>query len=155
MKTVASPSRSYQSGELAWGARASETITRFLRRTPLASRDANAELVLLNAAALVWEHRVGLPAWGQLPVAELFRRLEIQQAYFPDPALVLASYEVLHVFVSWLCQEKLVTRERADLLVEALEHAKVPLVEEARRVLRRRAREPKGSWHEVLKTMPG
>jgi hypothetical protein len=157
MKHTASPTRTYQPGELAWAARSSEIITRFLRKNSIAARDPNAELVLLSAAGLLWERRQGSPAWGQVPIAELFRRLAVQQEYFADPALVLAFYEVLHVFVSWLCTERLITEQRCDAMVEALESVKVPLVEDARRLLlaRRRAQEKQGVWSEVLKTMPG
>ncbi|MFT3926779.1 MAG: hypothetical protein QM778_29815 [Myxococcales bacterium] len=153
--TKFSSQRSYQPGELAWAERSSADIVRFLERHPVVAQDAHAELVLLESASALWELRPGAPSWAALPIHAIFRRLSIDQAYFPNPALVLAHYEVLHAFVAWLVKQHLIRLSEGDLLADQLMQAKTPLVDDARRLLRarREALERQGAWHEVLKTM--
>lgn len=147
--------RTYQPGELAWAERSSADISAFLKRHPLVARDPHAETVLLQSALVVWEQRQGQPSWASLPISEIFRRLRIDQEFYPDPALVLAYYEVLHAFVAWLVQDARIDDRTCNLLLDALVLEKKPMVDEARRVLRarREALDRKGAWHEVLKTM--
>lgn len=147
--------RPYQPGELAWAERSSGDIATFLKRHPLVARDPHAETVLLQCALLAWEMRWGAPSWASLPIHELFRRLRIDQAFYPDPALVLAHYEVLHSFIAWLVQEARIADDACNQMLDALTQEKTPLVDDARRLLRarREALERKGAWHVVLKTM--
>ena len=84
--------RTYHPGELTWAQRSSLDIASFLERHRLVAQDPHAETVLLACAGLVWERRVGPPLWASLSVSELFRRLRIDQKFYPDPALVLAYY---------------------------------------------------------------
>jgi hypothetical protein len=155
MTTAKSPQRTYQPGELTWAQRSSLDIASYLERHPLVAQDPHAEAVLLQCAALVWEKRVGSPVWASLSVSELFRRLKIDQAFYPDPTLVLAYYEVLHTFIAWLTEAHRISAHTCDTLLDDLAREKTPLVDDARKVLRarREARERKGAWHEVLKTM--
>ncbi len=155
MTSVNHDHRTYHPGELTWAQRSSLDIASFLERHRLVAQDPHAETVLLQCAGLVWEKRVGAPRWSSLSVRELFRRLKIDQAFYPDPALVLAYYEVLHAFIAWLTETQRISPHTCDKLLDELARERSPLVDDARRVLRtrREAEKRQGAWHEVLKTM--
>lgn len=138
-------------------AQAQADIAAFLRENVLVARTPFATSLLFDAAALAYEGQMAQPCWAGLSVELLFKRLRVEQAFFPAPEKVVAYYEVLHLFVPFLVEHGLVDDDAGDSFLDALAHAKVPLVDAARKVLRTRraALERHGAWHEVLRTMGG
>lgn len=145
-----------QSDEL-WTKRATYDISEFLRTSPLVAKNPHAQTTLHTAAMLVWEGHRSDPSWSALPISELFRRLRVEQEFLVDPEKVVATYEILHMFVPWLLETQRISARTSDQVVDALMDAKVPLVDDARKLLRARraALERHGVWHEILRTMGG
>jgi hypothetical protein len=149
------PLRAYQPGERTWNERASAHIAMFLLRHPEVGEQPFTELVLLNCADLVWELRQGQPRWSALSIPQLFRRLEIQHEFYPQPALLVAHYDTLSVFIPWLAERGLISKGSYGRLMAELQLVRSPLVDNARRQLqaRNRSHTRQGAWYEVLKTI--
>jgi len=99
-----------------------------------------AEWVVEQCAELVWESKPGAPTWAELSISEVWRRLSNLQRFFPQARLVVAHYETLRTFLPWLSARGQLGRERCFAMLDELELASSPLLEQARAQLAARAR---------------
>jgi hypothetical protein len=125
----------------AWYARADHDARLFLlRHGHLLADPSLAHWVVEQCAELVWEWRRGAPDWSALRVGEVWLRLSNLHRFFPQPRLVVAFYETLHVFLPWLSSQAQLERASCHSMLEQLEAVRSPMLERAREQLVQRHR---------------
>jgi hypothetical protein len=122
-----------------WMAEARRESQEFLaRRGHLLADPSLATWVLEQCAELIGETAEAAPAWGALPLEEVWRRLDNLQRFFPQPRLVVAHHETLRAFVPWLCGRGLLTIVAGEDMLTLLERVSAQALRRARDELARR-----------------
>ncbi|MDB4989061.1 MAG: hypothetical protein JWN04_4239 [Myxococcaceae bacterium] len=120
----------------AWYTLADRDLRLFLlRQGHLLADPSLAHWVVEMCAELAWESRAGSADWSALSVGEVWQRLANLHRFFPQPRLVVAFYETLHMFLPWLTTQGRLERHTCLAMLDRLDRVRSPMLERAREQL--------------------